>query len=78
MTGYQPDFDFLKSIGINIKDNDGKSPTYNKANYETNIKKIFLAGVVCGGMNTGEWFIENARIHAPKIIERIKEYESSI
>jgi thioredoxin reductase (NADPH) len=78
MTGYQPDFKFLESTGIIIKDDDGKSPTYDKANYETNIQKLFLAGVVCGGMNTGEWFIENARIHAPKIFDQIKRYESVI
>lgn len=78
MTGYQPDFEFLKSVGISVKDDDGKRPTYDKTNYETNVQKLFLAGVVCGGMNTGEWFIENARIHAPKIFERIKEYESTI
>lgn len=78
MTGYQPDFEFLVKLGIIIEDDNGKSPRYNKSNYETNIDKLFLAGVVCGGMNTGEWFIENARIHAPKIIERIKQYESAI
>ena len=78
MTGYRPDFEFLVELGIIINDENGKTPKYNKSNYETNVDKLFLAGVVCGGMNTGEWFIENARIHAPKIIERIKEYESAI
>ena len=78
MTGYQPDFEFLVKSGIIIEDDNGKNPKYNKSNYETNIDKLFLAGVVCGGMNTGEWFIENARIHAPKIFDQIKRYESVI
>lgn len=77
MTGYQPDFKFLKSVGIEFSNDDERIPIYNENNYETNIGKIFLAGVVCGGMKTGKWFIENARIHAPKIFERIKEIENA-
>lgn len=38
---------------------------------ETNIKGIYLAGVICGGMETHKWFIENSRIHAPIIIDHI-------
>lgn len=77
MTGYQPDFKFLSSIGIAFSDDDERIPVYNEENYETNIDKIFLAGVVCGGMKTGKWFIENARIHAPKIFEKIDKYENN-
>lgn len=75
MTGYRPDFNFLSSIGIEFLNEENKIPKYDEDNYETNINKLFLAGVVCGGMNTGKWFIENARIHAPKIFSKIKEYE---
>lgn len=78
MTGYQPDFDFLRDSGIIIDENESKIPKYNKDTYETNLKKLFLAGVVCGGMKTGEWFIENSRIHAPKIFQKISNYESTI
>jgi thioredoxin reductase (NADPH) len=38
---------------------------------ETNNKSIYLAGVVCGGMDTHKWFIENSREHAEKIIQHI-------
>lgn len=76
MTGYQPDFTFLESAGINFSGDDERIPVYNDQNYESNIKRIFLAGVVCGGMKTGKWFIENSRDHAPKIFQKIKEYES--
>ena len=78
MTGYQPDFNFLRDSGIIIDENESKIPKYNKDTYETNLKKLFLAGVVCGGMKTGEWFIENSRIHAPKIFQKISNYESTI
>jgi thioredoxin reductase (NADPH) len=38
---------------------------------ETNIEHLYLAGVICGGMDTHKWFIENSRIHAPIIINSI-------
>jgi thioredoxin reductase len=38
---------------------------------ESNQPGVYLAGVVCGGMKTNEWFIENSRVHAPMIIENI-------
>lgn len=65
MTGYHPDFDFLTSMGINL--NEKREPIYNPETFETNIKGIFLAGVVSGGMDTGKWFIENSRYHAENI-----------
>lgn len=78
MTGYQPDFKFLEKVGIKFSPNNEKIPTYDQNNYESNVQKLFLAGVVCGGMQTGKWFIENAREHAPKIIERIMIYQNKI
>ncbi len=77
MTGYQPDFNFLKQMGIDLGEDDKQIPAFHPENYETNINKLFLAGVVCGGMQTGKWFIENSREHAPKIFERIREYQNS-
>jgi thioredoxin reductase (NADPH) len=72
MTGYQPNFDFLRSAGIALSDDMLLLPTYDTETMETNMKNIFLAGVICGGMNTHLWFIENSRDHATKIIEKIK------
>jgi thioredoxin reductase (NADPH) len=72
MTGYQPNFDFLQSLGITLSDDDIRQPSYNPETMETNMKNIFLAGVICGGMNTHVWFIENSRDHAGKIVGHIK------
>jgi thioredoxin reductase (NADPH) len=72
MTGYQPNFDFLRSAGIALSNDVLLLPTYDTETMETNMKNIFLAGVICGGMNTHLWFIENSRDHATKIIEKIK------
>lgn len=70
MTGYLPDFEFLRAIGINLK-GDCQNPHYNPETMETNLKGIYLAGVVCGGKDTHLWFIENSRIHARLIIQDI-------
>ena len=71
-TGYQPNFSFLEKIGIELS-TDGKFyPKYDPETQESNLKGIYLAGVVCGGMDTHVWFIENSRVHAETIIEQIK------
>lgn len=70
MTGYLPDFDFLKNMGIDLKD-ECQNPDYNPETMETNVEGIYLAGVVCGGKDTHLWFIENSRIHAKHIIKHI-------
>jgi len=71
MTGYQPDFSFLQRLGIRLSEDELRLPEHNPETMETNMKGIFLAGVVCGGMNTHVWFIENSREHGKKIVESI-------
>jgi thioredoxin reductase (NADPH) len=73
MTGYQPNLDFLRNLGIILSDDDVKKPTYDEGSYETNTRNIFIAGVICGGMNTHRLFIENSREHAKKILETISK-----
>ncbi|MBO9572761.1 MAG: YpdA family putative bacillithiol disulfide reductase, partial [Chitinophagaceae bacterium] len=70
-TGYMPDFDFLRNTGIKLSDDEIMQPEYDTETMETNLPNIFLAGVVCGGMNTHLWFIENSREHAVRIINKI-------
>ncbi len=70
-TGYQPNFDFLKHIGIQLSNDEKRYPQYNKETQESNLPNVYLAGVVCGGMDTHVWFIENSRIHAKQIIDNI-------
>ncbi len=73
MTGYQPDFNFLAKTGIKLSDDEKLYPDYDKNTQETNLKNIYLAGVVCGGMDTHVWFIENSRIHAKTIMNNIEK-----
>jgi len=68
MTGYQPNLAFLKEIGIELANDEVCKPTYSEETHETNQKNIYLAGVICGGMNTHRLFIENSREHAEKIL----------
>lgn len=73
LTGYQPNLEFLRSMGIEMS-HDGKFlPKYNPETMETNVEGLYLAGVICGGMETHKWFIENSRIHADIISRHIKE-----
>jgi thioredoxin reductase (NADPH) len=71
-TGYQPNLQFLRKMGIRLSDDDILCPTVDEQTQETNIPHVFLAGVICGGMNTHRLFIENSRVHAEKIIATIK------
>ncbi len=70
MTGYKPNFNFLRKLGINLSD-DKFVPVYNPETMETNLPGLYLAGVVCGGLDTHLWFIENSRVHAEIIMEDI-------
>lgn len=73
MTGYQPDFHFLKHMGVGINDDEIMSPVYDQETHETNQPNVFLAGVICGGLQTNKWFIENSRDHARKIMKALKK-----
>jgi thioredoxin reductase (NADPH) len=71
LTGYKPNFAFLKHLGIELSNDEKECPVYNPETMETNVKGVYLAGVVCGGMDTHKWFIENSREHADLIINNM-------
>ncbi|MEE9362914.1 MAG: YpdA family putative bacillithiol disulfide reductase [Cellulophaga sp.] len=64
LTGYRPNFKFLEELGIILSKDEKRLPQYNPKTMETNVTGLYLAGVICGGMETHKWFIENSRIHA--------------
>lgn len=76
LTGYRPDLDFLRNAGININEGLNCVPEYNPETMETNVNGLFLAGVVCGGLETHKWFIENSRVHAALIVSEILKNRS--
>jgi len=71
MTGYQPDLGFLRKVGIRLSEDEISKPLYDEETHETNMPHIYLAGVICGGMNTHRLFIENSREHAVRILKSI-------
>ena len=71
MTGYQPPFAFMERCGIQFKNDEFHTPVYDEFTMETNVKDLYLAGVVCGGLKTNKWFIENSRVHAEIIINQL-------
>ncbi|MDF2037211.1 YpdA family putative bacillithiol disulfide reductase [Cytobacillus oceanisediminis] len=75
MTGYHPDHEFLRSMGIQINEETGR-PQFNPETMETNVPGIFIAGVIAAGNNANEIFIENGRFHGGQIAKAIIEKES--
>jgi thioredoxin reductase (NADPH) len=67
LTGYHPDFAFLERQGISL-DPETCRPQCNPETLETNVAGIYVAGVVVGGKNTSDIFIENGRFHGRQII----------
>ena len=66
MTGYQPDVDFLASLGI-VFDTETRKPRTNPDTLESDRPGVYLAGVIVAGMHTNEIFIENGRFHGGQI-----------
>jgi thioredoxin reductase (NADPH) len=76
LTGYHPNFKFLIDSGIHLSDDKAQLPEYDAETMETNVAGLYLAGVICGGMETHKWFIENSRVHAKLIAAHIEELDS--
>jgi thioredoxin reductase (NADPH) len=66
LTGYHPDYDFLKALGIQISGGECR-PACNTETLESNVAGIYLAGVIVAGARTSEIFIENGRFHGRQI-----------
>jgi thioredoxin reductase (NADPH) len=68
MTGYTPDLEWLKLLGIKV----GKEGVPQVNEYlESSVEGVYLAGVVVGGELTSKYFIENTRHHPEIIVENI-------
>ena len=71
MTGYHPDFEFLERLQVRLADDGYRTPVFDAATFETTRPGLYIAGTVCGGDQTGRWFIENGRFHARQIVKHI-------
>ena len=71
MTGYHPDHQFIRDMGVTIDEETGK-PCYDQETMETNIENLYIAGVLSAGNNANEIFIENGRFHGGFIAKHIQ------
>ena len=76
--GYRPDYGFLESLQIAIADDVYRTPVFDEATFETSRPGLYLAGTVCGGLQTNRWFIENGRFHARQIVRHIANRPAEI
>lgn len=72
LTGYHPDFAFLEAIGVEFAGKE-RRPVSDAKTLESNVKGVYLAGVIVAGMRTSEIFIENGRFHGKQIAEHLKQ-----
>ena len=70
MTGFAPNTDLLKQIGVPIDATTG-IPSHNPETLETSVPGVFIAGVVVAGFDANKVFIENGRFHGDKIVARL-------
>ena len=70
MTGWRPDRRFISGLGISIDDETG-IPAHDPDTMETNVPGIYIAGVLAAGYNANKIFIENGKLHGPKIVEAV-------
>jgi thioredoxin reductase (NADPH) len=73
LTGYHPDFEFLRALGIKLSGEADKKPVVNPQTLESNVPGIYLAGCIVSGMRTSEIFIENGRFHGQAIAADLKQ-----
>lgn len=71
MTGYHPDHDFIREMGVLVDEETGR-PYCDEETMETNVEGLFIAGVIAAGNNANEIFIENGRFHGDQIAKCIQ------
>ena len=72
LTGYHPDFGFIERLGVKLDEDNDRCPMCDPATLESNVKGIYLAGVIVAGERTNEIFIENGRFHGKLIADSLR------
>ena len=70
MTGFAPNTELLKQVGVPIDPATG-IPAHDPGTLETSVPGVFIAGVVVAGFDANRIFIENGRFHGDKIVARL-------
>jgi len=72
LVGYHPDYDFLRSMGIELSSEQCR-PVCDPETLESNVPGIYVAGVIVAGSRTNEIFIENGRFHGKQIAADLRQ-----
>jgi thioredoxin reductase (NADPH) len=72
LVGYHPDFDFIRSLGIELSDEQHR-PVCDPETLESNVPGMYVAGVIVAGSRTNEIFIENGRFHGQLIASHLRQ-----
>ena len=72
LTGYHPDYDFLRAMGIELS-SEQRRPVCDPITLESNVPGVYVAGVIVAGSRTNEIFIENGRFHGQAIAADLKQ-----
>ena len=70
MTGWRPNREFLAALGVTI-DGETGIPTHDLETMETDVPGVYVAGVLAAGYNANKIFIENGKLHGPKIVQSL-------
>lgn len=70
MTGHTPDVPFLSGTGVKVQP-ENNIPVHDPDTFESNVPGIYIIGVITAGNVSSDIFIENSRLHGPKVVEHI-------
>ena len=76
MTGWRPNRKFLIELGVQIDEETG-IPAHDQDTMESPTRGIYIAGVLAAGYNANKIFIENGKLHGPKIVQAIIASEAA-
>src|SRR5216117_4350738 len=71
LTGYRADLRLLRLSGVDVDETTGV-PEQEATTMETNVRGVYIAGVLASGLDANKIFIENGRAHGARICEHIK------
>jgi len=71
LTGYRADLRLLRLSGVDVDETTGV-PQHDPTTMETNVRGVYIAGVLASGLDANKIFIENGRAHGARICEHIK------
>src|SRR6059036_2695310 len=71
LTGYRADLTLLRLSGVDVDETTGV-PQHDPTTMETNVRGVYIAGVLASGLDANKIFIENGRAHGARICEHIK------